>query len=90
MITTIRAARHALCKAGISLENLEFDRTSLHIFVDRGDGVADVDETNALREQVGKVIDWSGFMTGYGGYVLKPNYIASEVDVNNLAHPRHY
>lgn len=89
-ISTTHAARNALTQAGISLTNVEFNHGTVHIFVDRGDGTADTDETDALKNRVQSILPWGGFMTGYGGYVLKPDYVALELDVNSTAHPCHY
>ena len=88
---TAKQIEKALIKAGYDMSSVaEISRDEVEIFVNRGDGVADYDATDAAVKAAYKALPVlkGGYSTGYGAWVLQTNPIdkGDYCDASSLWH----
>jgi hypothetical protein len=61
----------------------------IEVFIDNGEGRANDEATGALLKKVSQLVPWGGYTTGYGGIILRKNYV-SKGEWNDRCSAHHY
>ncbi|EMP7139252.1 hypothetical protein ROV06_004969 [Serratia marcescens] len=87
---TSNQIRKVLTLAKVNLENLTIGRDCVKVYVRDNEGYCDFEAIGQLVEQVKGVLNWGGYSTGSGAWVLDKSYTVATSEYCSMTSSHHY